>query len=98
MGSPEGTPMEESHPLRLFYAYILKSDKDGKYYYGHTSNLENRLNYHNTGKVRSTKGKRPLKLHYYEGFNTKQEAVKRELFYKSIKGYNWLKQNKITER
>lgn len=27
----------------MFYSYILKSEKDGKYYYGSTENLKMRL-------------------------------------------------------
>jgi putative endonuclease len=69
--------------------------KDGRYNYGHTANLEPRLEQHNRGKVRSTKGRIPLVLHYYETFETKSEAAKRELFFKSIDGYIFLKENKI---
>jgi putative endonuclease len=69
----------------------VKSSKDGKYYYGHASDLEKRLKEHNRGKVRSTKGRIPFELHYYEKFGTKTEAAKREYYYKSIDGYNWLK-------
>ncbi len=33
--------------------------------------------------------------HYYESFETKSEAAKREYFFKSIAGYNYLKSNRI---
>ncbi len=93
-------PIVGSNPTlsAMFYAYILKSEKDGGYYFGSTSNLENRLKTHNAGKVRSTKGRRLWKLHYFEKYNYKQEAMKRERFFKTINGYNWLKNQKITER
>jgi putative endonuclease len=79
----------------MFYSYILLSEKDGKYYYGSTNNLQNRLLKHNKGDVKSTKHRRPLKIHFFEEFNTRSEAFQREHFYKSIVGYNWLKQNNI---
>jgi putative endonuclease len=79
----------------MHYAYILKSLKDGKYYYGRTSDLENRLKYHNSGKARSTKSRRPLVLHYYEEFPTKTEAIHKEIYFKSIEGRNWLKSKAI---
>ena len=79
----------------MVYTYILKSEKDGKYYYGSTKDINDRLNYHNAGKVRSTKGRIPFTLHYTERHETRSEAVKREYFFKSIDGYNWLKQSKI---
>lgn len=79
----------------MYYAYILKSLKDNKYYYGSTGNLNSRLKEHNYGHLRSTKGHRPYKIHYYELFKNKSAALKRELFFKSINGYNWLRENNI---
>jgi len=74
---------------------MLQSLKEKKYYYGHTSNLDTRLKEHNNGKVRATKGRRPFKVHYFEIFSTKSEAVKKELFFKSIGGYIFLKEKGI---
>ena len=79
----------------MYYTYILKSLKDGKHYYGHTSDLQVRLKIHNLGKVRSTKSRIPFELVYFEEYETKSEASKREYFFKSIDGYTWLKKNKI---
>ncbi|MFM6976038.1 MAG: GIY-YIG nuclease family protein [Sphingobacteriaceae bacterium] len=79
----------------MFYSYILKSLKDGRYYYGSTSDITNRLFKHNKGDVKATKYRRPLILHYYEQFKTRSEAFKREFFYKSPDGYKYLKLNKI---
>ncbi len=73
------------------FAYILKSLKDGKYYYGRTRYIENRVKDHNKGKVKSTDSRRPLVLHYFEEYDNIHDARKRELFFKSIDGYNWLK-------
>ena len=82
-----------------YFVYILISEKDGKYYYGYTSNLQERLGRHNSGLVRSTKARIPFKIHYFEEFESKTEALKRELFFKSIDGYNWLRdQNIIPKR
>ena len=80
----------------MFFTYIIKSDVDGSYYYGHTKNLEWRIKEHNGGRVRSTKSKRPWRLHYREEFSTKSEAYRRELYFKSIPGYQFLKENGIT--
>jgi len=67
-----------------FYVYILKSEKDNGYYYGYTSELNQRLIRHNEGLVRSTKARRPFNIHYFEAFETKTEEIKRESFLKSI--------------
>jgi putative endonuclease len=78
-----------------FFAYILKSLKDGKYYYGHCENLDSRVKRPNAGHVKSTKSRRPFLLHYSEEFVSKPEAAKREYFFKTIDGFNYLKSNGI---
>ena len=80
---------------RMFYTYILQSEKEGTRYYGHTSDLFERLKSHNLGKVRYTKSRRPWKILYKETFDTKSEAYRRELFFKSIEGYRYLKEKGI---
>ncbi len=79
----------------MYFVYILRSLKSKRFYFGHTKNLENRLKQHNAGKVRSTKGYRPWTIHYTEKFLTKSEAFKREMFFKTIEGRKWLKDNQI---
>ena len=79
----------------MHYVYILRSLKDGRYYYGSTMDLEKRLKAHNFGRVKSTSHRRPLKLHYWEKVNTKAEALKRERFFKSVLGHSCLKKSNI---
>ena len=78
-----------------YYSYILKSLKDQRYYYGSTENLDKRLLKHNTGQVRSTKGRRPFVLHFFEEHENRSLAYQREMFYKSVDGYRFLKQKEI---
>ena len=78
-----------------YYVYILQSQSHQTYYYGHCADLEKRISAHNNGKVRYTKGRRPWVLHYFETFNTRSEAVRRERFFKSMEGYRYLKENNI---
>lgn len=80
----------------MFYAYVLKSSVSNRHYYGHSKDLKSRLNSHNQGKVRSTKAYRPWVIIYFEEFETKSQAYQREMFFKSIEGYNFLKQQGIT--
>ena len=79
-----------------YCSYILKSIKDKKFYYGSTNNIDRRLKEHNAGKVKSTKNRRPFVVHFKETHETKSEALKREMFYKSIPGYISLKKMEIT--
>ena len=69
-----------------YYVYVLQSLKDGRSYTGYTSNLENRLRDHNTGHTKSLRHRRPLKLLYFEEFETKKEAMDRERFFKTPEG------------
>ena len=67
----------------MFYVYYLKSSKNGDIYIGSTKNLENRIRLHNFGKVRSTEFYKPWKLLNSEAYNSRSEAMKREMFLKT---------------
>ena len=69
----------------MFVTYILQSQKSGMFYIGHTQDIEIRLTYHNTGRVKATKNKGPWILVYFEEYETKLEANRRELEIKSKK-------------
>ncbi|WP_414684717.1 GIY-YIG nuclease family protein [Mucilaginibacter sp.] len=69
----------------MFYTHILQSEKSGRYYIGHSADLEARLQRHNTGKVKATKNKGPWVLKHYEQYDTKGEANSPELYIKSMK-------------
>ena len=79
----------------MFYTYILQSVKSGRYYIGHTIDLDERLERHNSGKVKATKNKGPWIIVYYEKHETKSEANKRELYIKSMKSRIYI-ENLIT--
>ena len=67
------------------YTYILEC-KDGMYYTGWTNNLEKRMKEHNEGKgAKYTKARRPVKLVYFETFESKIDAMKREYAIKQMK-------------
>lgn len=60
------------------YTYILRC-ADGTLYCGWTNRLEERVKAHNEGKgAKYTRGRGPVELVYYEAFETKEEALKRE--------------------
>ncbi|SDB66227.1 putative endonuclease [Flavobacteriaceae bacterium MAR_2010_188] len=74
----------------MYYAYVIKSLKDGRLYKGITDNLDRRIERHNLGENKSTKGFIPWKLYYYEIFDTRIEARSRERFFKSGYGREFL--------
>ncbi len=68
-----------------FFVYIIQSETDQSYYVGYTSDLETRIEKHNAGNSRYTSKKIPWVLIYFEKFQTKSEAIKREKFIKRQK-------------
>ncbi|MBN2119890.1 MAG: GIY-YIG nuclease family protein [Candidatus Omnitrophica bacterium] len=68
----------------MYYLYILQC-ADGMKYYGHTNNLTQRLYRHSKGQVLSTKDRRPLELVYYEEFDSRSKALRRERQFKGGK-------------
>lgn len=60
------------------YTYIVKCS-DNTLYTGWTNDLEKRIKTHNAGKgAKYTKSRLPVTLVYYETFQTKEEAMRRE--------------------
>ena len=67
------------------YTYIVRCN-DGTYYTGWTNDIEKRVKTHNEGKgAKYTKTRRPVTLVYYESFQTKEEAMRREWEIKQMK-------------
>ncbi len=75
----------------MHYVYVLLSQKDNKFYIGFTSDLTRRFKEHTDGKAPSTKSRRPLKLLYYEAHLSKEDAMRRENYFKTTKGKATLK-------
>ena len=65
--------------------YIVEC-ADGTLYTGWTTNVQKRVKAHNEEKsgAKYTKAKRPVKLVYYEGYETKEEAMRREYAIKQL--------------
>jgi len=71
----------------MFKVYVLFSKKFNKIYVGYTSNIEQRLLSHNKLATKGYTIKfRPWEVIYFENFNSKSEAIKREKELKSSRG------------
>ena len=77
----------------MFFVYVIKSVKDGRLYKGFTTDLERRLSDHNSGKNKSTAPYKPWEIAYYEKVTNREEARKREKYFKSGIGREFLKNN-----
>lgn len=60
------------------YTYMVKCC-DASLYTGWTTDLDKRLEAHNSGHgAKYTRSRKPVELVYFESFETKQEAMRRE--------------------
>ncbi|MBQ2662022.1 MAG: GIY-YIG nuclease family protein [Clostridia bacterium] len=67
-----------------YYTYILKCSDD-TLYTGYTDDVNKRLATHNSGKgAKYTKARLPVTLVYFEEYETKSEAMKREASIKKL--------------
>lgn len=67
------------------YVYILKCNDDSLYT-GWTNNLEKRVKAHSNGKgAKYTKSRLPVELVYFEEYENKVEAMRREYAIKQLK-------------
>ena len=74
------------------YVYILRCG-DGSLYTGWTNDLEKRFKAHVEGKgAKYTRGRGPLELVYFEEFDNKIDAMKREY---AIKQLNRVQKEKL---
>jgi len=76
---------------RVFYFYVLKSESDGGFYIGYSSNLRVRLWQHQRGRSRATSYRGPWRLIYYEAYLHQSDALGRENYLKSGAGRRFLK-------
>ena len=67
------------------YVYILRCNDDSLYT-GWTNNLEKRVKAHSNGKgAKYTKARLPVELVYFEEYENKVEAMRREYAIKQLK-------------
>ncbi len=67
-----------------YYVYMLRC-ADNTIYSGYTTNVERRVNTHNSGHgAKYTRARLPVKLAYMENFLSKSEALKREAALKKL--------------
>lgn len=69
---------------KVNFVYILQC-ADSTLYTGYTNDLENRMAAHNSGAgAKYTRGRGPVRLIYSEAFETKGDALKREIQIKKL--------------
>jgi predicted GIY-YIG superfamily endonuclease len=84
----------------MFFVYILENP-EGRFYIGHSDNLEERLASHNrTDKIggKYTRKNGPWKLGWSETYPTRSAAVKRERQIKRMKSARWIREHLLKGR
>ncbi len=76
----------------MHITYILYSKRIDVYYVGSTSNLEDRLRRHNSGRSTYTKRGIPWTVVYQREYETKSEAYQAELYIKSQKSRKYIEE------
>ncbi len=74
----------------MITVYVLLSTKDNATYVGMAKDVVARLNEHNAGKNRYTKGHRPWKIIYTQHYPDWKQARVHEKYLKSSAGKKWL--------
>ena len=72
--------------MEKYYVYVLVSLMDNSWYIGYTSNLDERIIQHNSGRTITTSKKMPWEILYHEVSFNKQDAIATEKYLKSEMG------------
>ena len=81
MGKPMRVRVSPS--AQMYKVYILQSLKDLKTYTGYTQDINLRLKEHNSGKVKATFRRRPLKVLHIENVDNLEEAKRKKKYWKT---------------
>lgn len=62
----------------MYYVYLIKSLRNGRYYVGFTSDLRRRIKEHNSKQSKATSRYVPYEIVYYEDYKDVKDAKDRE--------------------
>ncbi len=91
MSCSDAKHLLQGYSINMYFVYILYSEKDNQLYAGYTTNIKQRFLKHNSGGVPSTSYRRPLKLIFFECYANKDDAIRREMYFKTTAGKKALK-------
>ena len=75
----------------MYFAYVLKSIHHDYYYKGHCQDLILRLEQLNSGLTFSIRPYIPFMIAYYEAYETENESIAREKYFKTAAGRKFIK-------
>jgi putative endonuclease len=80
----------------MYIVYVLISPSANKTYVGYTADLQRRMVEHNHSGKGFTKSHRSWNILFTETYATKQEAMKRERYFKTGKGREEIKSRRFS--
>ncbi|WP_120273287.1 GIY-YIG nuclease family protein [Mangrovibacterium diazotrophicum] len=75
----------------MYYSYVLYNLENHRFHYGFTVDLKQTEKAHNEGLIEDTRGIKPWSIIYQEPCGSKNEAIRRIRFYRTIAGQRFLK-------
>lgn len=75
----------------MYYVYVLRSQKSGRFYTGFTVDLRKRLKEHLKNFSTHTNKRGPYTLIYYEASKNQSDAMAREKYLKTGMGKRYLR-------
>ena len=70
----------------MHFVYVLWDKDNKKFYIGYTANLERRMSEHKEGQCHTTLRMQDIDLLFYEAFLSREDACRREDYFKTTKG------------
>jgi len=80
----------------MWYTYVLRSERDGRFYVGSTDDLKRRIREHKDGRCRATRNRRPLVLEAYVAVREEFTARSLEAYLKTGSGIATLRKRILT--
>jgi putative endonuclease len=88
-GMSSGSGLNQN--VLMYFVYVLFSQGDNKFYIGYTQNLRRRMGEHRYRCNHTTVRYERPHLIYYEVFSCKEDALRREKYFKTTKGRKGLR-------
>jgi putative endonuclease len=76
---------------KMYFVYIIESSSSGKWYYGYTHDLNQRLEAHNSGRNISTASRGPWSYIFQRPFASDKEARSFETYLKKSRNKQYLR-------
>ncbi|MCW0484868.1 hypothetical protein [Gaoshiqia sediminis] len=75
----------------MYYSYVVYNLEHHRFHYGVCADIAKTEEAHNEGLIEETKGISPWNMVFHEAHPSKQHAIRRVIFYRTVGGQRFLK-------